>query len=257
MSVAPTPAQCVEDADPRDPRWRAALRVVLDRFRLDVEIAGGAGVLAVVGENGSGKTTLLRALAGAVPTERAEVVIGDRTLASSARGIDTPMERRCVGYVPQGYGLFPHLDVRDNVAFGLRAARGLARGQARERASTLLAELGLEALARRAVGSLSGGERQRVALARALVLEPELLLLDEPLAALDATTRRAVRLFLAERLVAFGRPSVIVTHDVRDVAALDARVCVLAGGRVLQVGELAELRAAPASDFVREFLALS
>ena len=236
--------------------WRASLQVRLGAFTLDATLEGDAGPLALIGPNGSGKTTLLRALAGAIVAEREDIEIAGDVLASSSRGVHVAMEQRRVGYVPQGYGLFPHLSVIDNVAFGLSTgARRLARGERCAKARALLDELGCSALAGRRVDGLSGGEQQRVALARALVIEPELLLLDEPLAALDATSRRAVRSFLAARLEAFGRPTVIVTHDVRDILALRARVFVLEAGRVVQSGSLDELAEAPATEFVSEFVA--
>ncbi|HJL03588.1 MAG TPA: ATP-binding cassette domain-containing protein [Polyangiaceae bacterium LLY-WYZ-15_(1-7)] len=230
--------------------WSAAIRAELGAFMLDVELEGDARPLALVGPNGSGKTTLLRALAGAVRPRAGTIRVGDALLFDEERGVDVPMERRRVGYVPQGYGLFPHLDALGNVAFGLR----LGRRERERRARAMLEELGCGGLARRPVGRLSGGERQRVALARALVLEPGLLLLDEPLAALDAIHRRAVRRLLAERLRAYGRPAILTTHDARDIAALGARVAVLEGGRVVQEGELEALRAAPANEFVAELV---
>ena len=235
--------------------WTAAIRARLGAFALDVSLEGDADVLAVVGPNGSGKTTVLRLLAGAVDPERAEIEVGAQVLASTSRGVHVPMERRRVGYVPQGYGLFPHLSVIDNVAFGLSTwPHRLAKAERHARAQRMLEELDCGALAQRRVEGLSGGEQQRIALARALVIEPNLLLLDEPLAALDATTRRTVRRFLADHLPSFGRPCVLVTHDVRDVEALAAAVVVLEQGRVLQRGTLEDLRAAPASDFVAEFV---
>lgn len=235
--------------------WRATVQTQLGSLELDVELRCRGGTLAVLGPNGSGKTTLLRVLAGALRPERAEITIADAVLHSTERGVALPIEERRVGYVPQGYGLFPHLDVLGNVAFGLTTGSGrLDRDEAIGRARTLLTELGCEQLAGRRVDELSGGERQRVALARALVLEPELLLLDEPLAALDPATRREVRGFLAERLRAFGRPTVVVTHDPRDVQALDPEVAIMEAGRVVQQGTLAELRAAPASDLVAELV---
>lgn len=234
--------------------WRADLCARVGDFVLDVTLDGGAGTLALIGPNGSGKTTFLRALAGAVPTERADIEVDGQILARA--GHATPIEARRIGYVPQGYGLFPHLTVLDNVAFGLSTgARRLPRAARRDRARALLGELDCADLADRRVTGLSGGEQQRVALARALVIEPALLLLDEPLAALDATRRRAVRRGLVARLAAVGRPAIWVTHDVRDVAAMDAPVCVLDAGRVVQRGSLAELRAAPANAFVAEFVA--
>ena len=235
--------------------WRAAVRARIGTFELDVELDVEGGALALIGPNGSGKTTFLRVLAGAVEAERAEIVVAGEVLASSRDGVHVPMDRRRVGYVPQGYGLFPHLSVLDNVAFGLSTGPHKLKGLRRERkARDILEDLNCATLADRRVAGLSGGEQQRVALARALVLEPELLLLDEPLAALDVAMRRAVRAFLAERLQAFGRPSVLVTHDARDVAALGARICALEDGRVVQTGSLRALREAPATDFVAEFV---
>lgn len=235
--------------------WTAKLEVRRGGFSLDVDLAGGAGVLALVGPNGSGKTTVLRALAGAVPADRAEIQVADRVLHSSSRGIDVPMEQRRIGYVPQGYRLFPHLSVLDNVAFGLSVGPArLARPQRHARATAILEDLGCAALAERSIATLSGGEQQRVALARALVLEPDLLLLDEPLAALDAISRRQVRAFLVEHLARFGHPTVLVTHDVDDVVALDARVAVLEQGSLLQCGDLGSLSRAPVTAFVGAFL---
>ncbi len=235
--------------------WSASVRARAGDFVLDVALEGGPGTLALVGPNGSGKTTLLRALLGAVPTERAEIAVGERVLASTARAVQLPMERRRIGYVPQGYGLFPHLTALDNVGFGLSTgAHRLPIGLARERAQAMLEELECGPLVHRAVHELSGGEQQRVALARALVLEPDLLLLDEPLAALDATTRRSVRSFLRERLPHLGRPSILVSHTLADVSALADEVCVLEHGRVVQCGDLAALRRAPASAFIAELL---
>jgi len=184
-----------------------------------------------------------------VPAERAEIQVGERVLASTGRGIHVAPEDRRIGYVPQGYGLFPHLDVRANVAFGL-AMRGVGAGERDALATRALRELGCEHLAARRVAGLSGGERQRVALARVLVLEPDLLLLDEPLAALDALTRQEVRGFLTKRLRRVGCPTVLVTHDVRDVASIADSVCVFDGGRIIQRGSLEALRAAPSSDLV-------
>ena len=234
--------------------WHAELVAPMDAHRqLAVTVDGGPGVTAVTGPNGSGKTTLLRVLAGVHPVHSAMVRLGERVVHDTARGRCMPPEQRRVGYVPQGYGLFPHLDVVDNVAFGLSTGAGaLARGERRARAEAVLTELGVGSLASRRVHGLSGGEAQRVALARALVTDPAMLLLDEPLAALDARQRREVRTFLAERLGNLGCPTVLVTHDLRDLTELDATVVVLEDGRVVQQGTPDELAAAPATAFVSE-----
>ena len=236
-------------------KWRASVRATLGAFHLEVDLAGGDRVLALVGPNGSGKTTFLRALAGAIATDCAEIVVANRILESTTRGICLPVEQRRIGYVPQGYGLFPHLTVLENVAFGLSTGPAkLSRAERDQRARSMLGELACADLADRKVRGLSGGEQQRVALARALVLEPWLLLLDEPLAALDAASRRSVRRFLAQRIAAFGRPTVLVTHDARDVEAFGAEIAALEKGRVVQRGSVQSMRQAPASEFVAEFL---
>ena len=236
--------------------WHVSVKARIGTFDLDVSLVGDARPVALVGPNGSGKTTLLRVIAGAIEVQQAHVTIDDVVLESTDQNVHVPIERRRVGYVPQGFGLFSHLSVVENVAFGL--SHGPNRAPVRERRSCalrVLEDLACGHLADRGVERLSGGEQQRVALARALVLNPELLLLDEPLAALDASRRRAVRSFLAERLKAFSRPSIIVTHDVRDVAAIDAAVVVLHDGRVVQQGLLDTVRANPINDFVAEFVA--
>ena len=235
--------------------WRVRVVARAGDLDIDVDLAGALSPLALIGPNGSGKTTLLRVIAGAHPPVAGEITVGGETLYSDERGIDRPSEDRSVGYVPQGYGLFPHLSVVDNVAFGLSSGAGrLPRAQRGERARATLHELDCLHLAERRPDRLSGGEQQRVARARALAVAPGILLLDEPLAALDATARRSVRDFLAHRLRAARVPSLVVTHDVRDVLALGAEVCVLEHGRVLQRGDVAALRAAPASAFVEEFV---
>ncbi len=237
--------------------FRIRVKAFVGALALDVELAGDDQPLALVGPNGSGKTTLLRMVAGAVKPNEGEIEIAGEVVFDSTQAIDVPSERRHVGYLPQGYGLFPHLRVVDNVAFGLSTGpRKKARAERRAIARRLLAELDCLHLQARLPRHLSGGEQQRVALARALAVDPSLLLLDEPLAALDIAARRAVRSFLAERLRTMGRPSIFVTHDVRDVHALEATVCVLDAGGIVQRGTPEELRAAPATDFVAEFVGL-
>jgi molybdate transport system ATP-binding protein len=171
---------------------------------------------------------LLRAVLGAVPVRRGTIRLGTRILFDSQRGIDVPSERRRIGWVPQEYALFPHLTVRQNVAFG--TDRADPRG--RLRVEELLEQLGLRMLETRWPSQLSGGERQKVALARALAPEPEALLLDEPLGALDAQTREATRAFLARTLRSLAIPSLVVTHDPQDAAAMEGPLIRLEGGRV-------------------------
>ncbi len=215
--------------------------------------SAGSRPLALIGPNGSGKTTVLKAIAGVATLQRGaqmQLRIGARTLVNETHG--APPETRRIAYVPQGGALFPHLSVLDNVAFGLRA-QGAGIDDARDKAQRQLQALDCAALQHRSVATLSGGERQRVALGRALILSPDLLLLDEPLSALDASARRETRSFLAAFLPT-RCPTILVTHDARDVRALDAWVCVLDEGRVVQEGDLVRLEAAPANDFVAEFV---
>ena len=238
-------------------RWRADLRVQAGSFFLEAALEGGPAPVAVVGPNGSGKTTLLRAVAGACPASEGRIEVDGRLLADSETGVRLPPEQRRVGYVPQGCGLFPHLTVAANVAFGL-AGRAGRRGSAERRraVAAILDEMGCADLADRTPRTLSGGEQQRVALARAFATDPSLLLLDEPLAALDAAARRDMRAFVRRHLRRRAQPAILATHDARDVHALDAAsVYVLDRGRVLQAGPPAAVAAQPANDFVAEFFA--
>jgi molybdate transport system ATP-binding protein len=223
-----------------------ALRVDLARAvgPLGVELALEVGreTLALAGPSGAGKSTILRAIAGLDRPDRGRVEAGGDVWFDSAAGVCLPPERRSVGLVFQHYALFPHLSVRGNVAFGGKA-----------RVDELLERFGIARLADARPGRLSGGERQRVALARALARDPSVLLLDEPLAALDAATRATVRAELRELLGELALPTVLVTHDYADAAALADRVGVLVEGRLVQVGTPSELVAAPATPFVAEF----
>ena len=210
--------------------------------------------MALVGPNGAGKTTLLRTVAGAHRPTRGHIRLGADVLFDSSSGVDLPVQQRRVGYMPQGYGLLPHLSVIDNVGFGWLATRPRASEAERRRAaSATLTRLGCAELASRSPSELSGGESQRVALARALMIEPRILLLDEPLAALDVPARRRLRTFLSDYLEARAEPALIVTHDVRDVRALGADVVVIEAGRVIQRGTVEDVTAAPATEFVAEF----
>ena len=214
----------------------------LRAFRLDVELTAAPGTLALVGPSGAGKTSVLRVVAGLLRPQAGRVSLGAETWLDTDRGVDVPPERRRVGLVFQDYALFPHLSVRANVAYGGRA-----------RVDELLERFGITALADARPPTLSGGERQRVALARALARDPAVLLLDEPLAALDAYTRARVRAELRELFAELALPTVVVTHDFEDAAALADRVGVLVEGRLLQLGAPAELVASPADLFVASF----
>jgi molybdate transport system ATP-binding protein len=233
---------------------------------LDVDVGGSAGALAIdvafsasadaplllVGPNGAGKTTALMMILGALAPARGRVSLDGAALFDRASGVDVPVERRRIGFVPQRYALFPHLDVLGNVAYGVRAS---SRDERETRAREALAELDASALAARPPAQLSGGEMQRVALARALAGRPRALLMDEPLAALDVSVRRDTRRFLADRLRALAIPTVLVTHDLADAEALDGDIVVIETGAVAQRGRIVDLVARPQTEFVRQFVA--
>ena len=201
------------------------------------------GTVALVGPSGAGKSSVLRVVAGLARPLRGRVALGDEVWLDAERGVCLPPERRRVGLVFQEYALFPHLDVRRNVAYG-------AAGKP---VDELLERLRIAHLAAASPRELSGGERQRVALARALARDPEVLLLDEPLSALDAHTKAAVRGELAELLRGLGLPTLLVTHDYEDAAALADEVGVLVDGSLRQLGPPSELVARPGDAFVAAF----
>jgi len=230
---------------------------------LDVDVEGTVGTLSIrvafrtadrpivlVGPNGAGKTSTLLFIAGGLRPDRGRIALDQTTLLDLQRGVDLPPERRSVGFVPQRYALFPNLNVLHNVAYGIAASRA----ERLERARQALADIEADGLAGRRPQELSGGEAQRVALARALAARPRALLLDEPLAALDAALRRDTRRFLAARLRAWSLPTVVVTHDRADAEALDGDVLVLEQGSVVQRGRIAELTASPQTPYVRELV---
>jgi len=225
------------------------------RAELAVEVGDGE-VLGVLGPNGAGKSTLLRTMAGLLPLAVGSLRLGDRVLDDPARGTFRQPEERPVGLVFQDYRLFPHLDVLDNVAFAARC-RGLSRRESRSRAAGWLDRLGLADLAERRPHEVSGGQAQRVALARALARDPELLLLDEPLAALDTRTRLEVRTELRRHLADFAGPTVLVTHDPLEAMVMTDRLLVLEGGRVVQDAAPAEVARRPATPFVARLVGLN
>jgi molybdate transport system ATP-binding protein len=213
-------------------------------------------VLAIVGPNGAGKTTLLRAIAGLVPLDSGRVEVDGEVLEDSAAGIRVLPEHRPIGVVFQDHLLFPHLSALDNVAFGLRA-RGQGRRQAREQAAAWLQRVGLSDHAGRKPGALSGGQAQRVAVARALVTEPRVLLLDEPLAAVDASARVELRRTLRAQLAAYQGVRLLVTHDPLEAMALADRLVVMESGRLVQEGPIAEVTARPRSAWVAAMVGLN
>jgi molybdate transport system ATP-binding protein len=218
---------------------------------LDVHLAveGGAR-LALVGPSGAGKTTVLRVIAGLASPARGRVSLGDVAWLDTQRGVDLPPERRRCGFVFQDYALFGRMPAWRNVAFGMRH---VPRGVRRERAIAVLERFGVAALAGARPGTLSGGERQRVALARALASDPQVLLLDEPLSALDPATRSRSMRELDAMLAGLGIPVAIVSHSFEEAALLAQRVAVLDRGIVIQSGTVAEVSARPASAFVADF----
>jgi molybdate transport system ATP-binding protein len=235
----------------------ARLELTRDEFTLDIALDVAAGeTMGLLGPNGSGKSTTLRCLAGLEAPRAGRIDISGVTVEDTARGIDLPPERRSVGFVFQDYLLFPHMTVLDNVAFGLRA-RGEARQAADTRARQWLDRLEIGDLAPRKPGQLSGGQAQRVALARALVIEPDLLLLDEPLAALDAGTRASVRSLLRRHLADFRGAVVLVTHDPMDAMVLADRVVVLEDGRSVQEGTPGDVARRPESAYVAQLVGVN
>jgi molybdate transport system ATP-binding protein len=228
----------------------AVIHATRGNFRLDVsfDVADGE-TLAVLGPNGAGKSTILRCLLGLVPLDTGRIVLGDQVLEDTTNNLYVEPENRRVGAVFQDYLLFRHLSVIDNVAFGLRA-RGAKKESARLTARAHLERFEVEHLADRRPSQLSGGEAQRVALARALAVDPKVLLLDEPLAALDVTTRRTVRDELSLFLSAFGGPRLIVTHDPADARRLADRVLIVEHGSVVQHGSIRDVMRDPATPYV-------
>ena len=235
----------------------ATLAVERGDFRLDVRLDVPPGrVLALLGPNGAGKSTVLRALAGLTPLTGGGIGLAGRCLDDPRAGVFVPAAERAVGMVFQDYLLFPHLSVLDNVAFGLRAG-GRSRSAARRTALSWLERMGVAALAAARPGALSGGQAQRVALARALAPEPRLLLLDEPLAALDAGTRLQVRSELRRHLADYDGCTVLVTHDPLDALVLGDALVVVEDGRVVQSGAPGNVARAPRTEYVARLVGLN
>jgi len=235
----------------------AAVRLQLGALDLDVALEIGAGeVVALLGPNGAGKTTLLRALAGLIPITRGHVRLDGATLEDSATSQYVPTEKRPIGFVFQEYLLFPHMSVLDNVAFGVRA-RGAGPAVARQKAARWLERVGLQELASARPSQMSGGQRQRAALARALASDPRLLLLDEPMAALDVSARTEVRRDLKRHLASFDGVRLLVTHDPLEAMALADRLIVIENGRLVQEGTPAEVTERPRSAYVADLVGVN
>ncbi|GAA2033464.1 ABC transporter ATP-binding protein [Catenulispora yoronensis] len=247
------------DAAARDqaPALDAHLVVDRDSFRLDAALRIAPGeVVALLGPNGAGKTTALRALAGLLPVSGGHVTVRGRRLDDAAARVFVPADKRSVGVVFQDYLLFPHLSALDNVAFGPRC-QGASRAKSRAIAAEWLERVGLAEHAHAKPRRLSGGQAQRVALARALAVGPDLLLLDEPLSALDAGTRMDTRAHLHHHLADHPGGTLIVTHDPLDALILADRLVILEAGRVVQEGDAATITARPRTDYVARLVGLN
>ncbi|WAI02300.1 ABC transporter ATP-binding protein [Methanogenium organophilum] len=221
-------------------------------YVLDVRVAVNHGeTLVVIGENGAGKSTILNLVAGLLHPDTGTITLAGRSLFDGNTQVILPPEERKVGYVLQNYALFPHMSVADNVAFGL-LSRGVLKQEAQERSLGMLERMGIAAFADVRPNALSGGQRQRVALARALVTDPDILLLDEPLAALDVRTKTAMRRELRACIKEAGIPAVIVTHALKDALELGDRIAVIEEGRIVADGTPDEILAG-GNGFVSHF----
>ena len=236
---------------------RAAIEVHLGPFELDVDLQVDDGeVVALLGPNGAGKTTALRAIAGLQPLDHGRITLDGTVLDDPAADVFVPTADRPIGVVFQDYLLFPRLTALDNIAFGLRA-RGHDRASARTQARRWLERFALTDHAHARPRTLSGGQAQRVALARALATDPRLLLLDEPLAALDAGTRVEVRTELRRHLATFAGARLLITHDPVDALVLADRLVIIEGGHITQTGTPAEVTARPASRYVAQLVGIN
>jgi len=226
----------------------------LREFTLSVAFEVEAGeTLVVIGPSGCGKTTTLNIISGLLRPEAGRVVLEGGTLFDSSAGIDVPVEKRKIGYVFQDFALFPHLSLADNVAYGLHCQK-MKKDKIAARVQWALEMVGLAGMAQRKPPQISGGEKQRVALARAIALESPLLLLDEPLGALDAQTRRSVRGELRAVLRKVQRTTIMVTHDHVDALTFGDRICVLDRGEIIQIGDKHELLTSPRCKFVADLV---
>lgn len=221
-------------------------------FHLDLSLAITPGkTVALLGPNGSGKSTAVATLAGLLALDHGRISLGGKTLDDPDRNVFVPPEGRRVGVMFQDYLLFPHMSVMENIAFGLRN-RQRNRKQTLAKAGEWIDRLGLQGLSARRPATLSGGQAQRVALARALVIEPDLLLLDEPLSALDVTTRIELRRTLGEHLASFRGPRLLITHDPTEAFLLADEIHVIEQGRITQAGTADDIRLRPRTAYVAD-----
>lgn len=235
----------------------ADIQLRIGTLELAVELSVGDGeVVALLGPNGAGKTTILRALAGLSPLTAGRIALDGEPLDEPGAGVFVAPHRRSIGVVFQDYLLFPRLSALDNVAFGLRA-RGVPKREARARAQGWLERVGMAAQAGSRPRELSGGQAQRVALARALAIEPRLLLLDEPLAALDAQSRMDLRADLRHDLAGFSGARLLVTHDPIDAVVLADRLVIVEGGRISQSGATADVVARPRTRYAADLVGVN
>ncbi|WP_292520060.1 ABC transporter ATP-binding protein [Methanoculleus sp.] len=222
-------------------------------FTLDVTLSVRKGeTLVLIGENGAGKSTVLNLISGILTPDAGEIALGERTLYSGVERIDVPVENRKIGHLFQSYALFPHMTVFENVAFGLRC-RKVPRPEIAFAVANQLRAMNLADLSDVNVGRLSGGQRQRVALARALVLDPDLLLLDEPLAAVDMRAQAAMREELHDRIKSAGIPCIVVTHNLGDALELADRICLIEEGKVVAEGAPEEVLGMRENRFIASF----
>ena len=235
----------------------ADIGLTLGALTLDVAMEiDDSAVVAVVGPNGAGKTTFVRALSGLLPLQRGRVVIDGTVVEDPKAGVRVGPEARSMGVVFQEHRLFPNLTAVENVAFGLRAS-GVPKRTARASAADWLGRVGLRDAANRRPRQLSGGQAQRVALARALAIKPSVLLLDEPLASVDAAARTELRHLLRDELNRYPGARLVVTHDPVEAAALAQRLIVIEDGRITQQGALVEVTARPRSPWVATMVGLN
>ena len=232
----------------------ARLGVERDGFVLDLPIEIPAGrTVALLGPNGAGKSTAVASLAGLLPLDRGRVRLGERVLDEPAAGLFVPPEERNIGVVFQDYLLFPHMNVAANIAFGL-GGRGLTRTEIDSRVASWAERLDISDLLNRRPADLSGGQAQRVALARALVTDPDLLLLDEPLAALDTSTRNRLRRALSDHLAGFDGPRLLITHDPTEAFLLADEIHLVENGRLTQSGTAEEIRLRPRTRYAADLV---